>query len=1063
VIRAIARWSVGNSLAVNLGTVSVLVVGVFAYLGMPKEVFPEFSLGTVTVTTVYPGAGPEDVERLVSLPLEEELEGIDGVREYSSVSQEGLSIITLTTHVGTDMQVFMDDVRAAVQGGDYELPEEAEDPRVNEIKSEFPAIAVFIYGHGSQGELRRIAEANERVLERIPGVSQVILQGVREPRIWVEVDPAAFDAYGLTLADVGRAVGARVSDVPLGGLTTAAGDFLLRLESGVERAEDLREAPVLARPDGTLVRLSEVARVVDSYERVTASSRFNGQPAIYLRVNKQADGDAIEISKAVFEHIEVERERMPPGIAIGANSDLSVYIKNRLRVMTDSASLGGIFVLVALVLFLNKRVAGMTALGIPVSFLGGLAIAGMVGVSMNMMTMFALIVVLGMVVDDAIVVGENVFRLMEEGHSPREAAIRGTAEVGAPVMVTIMTTVAAFLPTLMIGGTMGKFMRPLPLIVTFCLFASLVEALIVLPSHLAHWTSQRSIAASAGSDRWYEPVRRVYDAFLARALEWRYVTFAATATLLVLVITFAVERLPYTLFDDFESKVFSINVRATPGTPIRETERIAFELEESLLDLPEHELESTNSVAGVSYIDATRYSIGQHLGQVWVELREDSTGRRPTSEIIEELRERYRVPPPGVESLDVTQPQAGPAGRAIDIAVRGPDSRVLEELADELQQQLRGMAGVRDVHDDWEPGKREVRLRLTDAGRSYGFDEALLASEMRAAFEGTRWASVRRGKDDVEVVVKLPEEAREERGMLERLWVGLPAGVDAGAAAAAAGVDPDRRRVPLGLVAELEERPGPSAISRDDGERSIRVMADVNKAEGNAREITAKILADWADLPRERPGYSLEFKGEHQDNAESMAGLTRSLLVAVLVIYLILATFFRSLLQPLVIMLAIPFGALGMILGHWLMGRPLSFLSLMGFVALAGIVVNDSLILIQFVNLRRREGMDLFAALRLAGRQRFRPILLTSITTMLGLSPLAMFATGQARFLQPMAITIFFGLAFSTVLILIVIPSVYAIVEDVVVLARHPLRSLASLRRGEPVHPRTPQPVEATP
>ena len=1040
-IRALARFAVDNAVAVNLATFALIAAGVFAFLAMPREVFPEFSLGTVTVTTLYPGAAPEDVERLVTLPLEEEFEGLDGLKDMTSVSQEGYSLVTLTAHAGTDMRRFVDDAQTAVQGGDLELPDDAEDPRVKEMKSEFPAIGVFVYGHADDEDLRLLAERHKREIEKIDGVSQVLVQGTRDPRIWVEVDPAALERFGLTLAEVGRAVGGRSADVPLGSLSTESGDYLLRVMGDVRRAEDLRSLFVIRRPDGTGVRLSELARVVDTFERRITRARFNGEPCVFLRVNKGLDGDAIAISRDVHAYIEREQPHMPAGVALGTNSDLSVYIKNRLRVMRDSATLGGILVLVSLLLFLNIRIAFMTALGIPVAFLGGLLIAYSVGISMNMMTMFALIIVLGMIVDDAIVVGENAYRLMEEGMSPVQAAIQGTAEVGKPVLATILTTIAAFLPVLAIGGTMGQFMRPLPLIVTFCLLVSLVEALVVLPAHLAHWTSPRVRDELSGKRRWYEPVRDAYGRLVAFCLHWRYVTLTVTTVGVVLLVGIAVYRIPFVLFDDFESKVFSINIRAVAGTPIEETDAIAMAIEREVLRLPPDELESSNMVAGVSYTDANKYSVGQNLAQVWVELREDVHGRRLTSEIIEELRERFAVLPEGVESLDITQPQAGPTGRAVDVAILGPDIAVLEELAAALEARLASFRGVRDIHDNAEPGKREVRLRLREAGRLLGFDEASLAGELRASFEGTRFARVRRGKDDVEIIVKLPEERREERGGLEDLLVTGPTGP-----------------VPLAMIAELDETAGPAVISRDGGERSIRVVADVNKAEGNAAEITAVLLAEYADLGDRYPGYSVAFKGEHEDAEESFAGLRLALLFALFPIYVILGSLFRSVVQPAVIMCAIPFGVVGMILGHLAMGRVISFLSLIGFVALTGIVVNDSLILVDCVNRRRAEGMGMTEAIVTSGVQRFRPILLTSITTMVGLSPLALFASGQARFLQPMAITIFYGLASSTVLILIVIPCVYAALEDVRELLRHPRLAARRLRHGEAIHDRDPAP-----
>ena len=1040
-IRWLARMAVENAVAVNLATLAVCGGGLLLYFSMPREVFPEFSMGTVRVTTLWPGAAPEDVEQLVTLPIEDELEGTDGLDEMASLSQEGLSTVTLRIESGYDVQEFLDDVRAAMSR-DLELPESSEEPVVQEVVTEFPAIAVFVYGHRSEDELRVLAERHQRELEKIDGVSEVQLLGPRPPRIWVEVEPLALERFGLTLADVGAAVGARSRDAPLGTLSTAAGDFLLRVDADVEGAEALRDLPLLQRPDGTAVRLHQIARVSDTFQRRTARARFQGLPCMRLQVNKRARGDSISISKEVFAYLDRVRGELPSGVAIGANSDMSVYVRNRLDVMRSSATLGGLLVLVSLVMFLSVRVALMTALGIPIAFLGGLLLAGAMGITMNMLTMFALIVVLGMIVDDAIVVGENVYRRMEEGQSPREAAIEGTAEVGRPVLATILTTVAAFLPILMVGGTTGMFLRPLPVVVSFCLAASLLEALLVLPSHLAHWTGRTGGVARAergAARRWYDPARDAYVTLLELAVRWRYVTVALTLSVALGMAGFAYARMPFNLFDDFESKVFYVNVRAPADASLEETEALALPIEERVAELLRPvELESLNTLYGVSYANTAEFSVGQNLAQIWVELREGVDGRRGTLEIIEALREAFADPPPGVVSIDVDQPQAGPSGRAVDVSIRGPEIAVLRELAARVEDELEKHRGVRDVRDNFEVGKREVVLSLKDHGRLLGFTEAGLGAELRAAFEGTRFARVRRGEDDVEVVVKLPEELRSRRGELERLRVTAPGGA----------------RVPLGAVAEVRERDALAVVTRDDGERSIRVFADVNKELGNAREINEAVGEAFADVGSEYPGYFVELKGDAEETAESMAGLLRSTLIAILAIYLVLGTLFRSLTQPMVIMFAIPFALIGMVGGHLLMGRGLSLMSLIGATALAGVVVNDSLILVDFVNIRRARGEPLVGALIESGRLRFRPILLTSITTMLGLSPLTFFASGQARFLQPMAITIFFGLAAATGLILVVIPCAYGILADVHELARRPRAVIPRLLRGRPIHDR---------
>ena len=1028
-IRAGARAAVENPVAANLAMLALIVSGVLFYGRMPREVFPDFSMNKVEVFTVFAGAAPVDVERLVTVPLEEAIESVDGLDEMVSSSREGVSRVSLTLQEGTPVDGFIEDVRNAITRGDVELPDEAEDPWVREIITTFPVISVFVYGWASESVLREAAEDTQRALEAIDGVSRVVLTGVREPRVWIEVDPLALERFELSLDEVGRAVAAYAEDLPAGSVSTEAGEWLVRVDSELNGAEDLRRLPVVALNDGTVVRLSDVARLSDRFERELTRARFNGRPCFYMQVMKKAEGDTIRIAEQVRAVTSEQRATLPPGAELGTNTDLSIYVRTRLQVMMESGALGAALVMCALLLFLNLRVALITALGIPVAFLGGIVLASFLGVTMNMITMFALIVVLGMIVDDAIVVGENAYRLMEEGRSPLEAAIEGVAQVGRPVLATILTSVAAFLPVLLLDGTTGQFMRPLPIVVSLCLLVSVAEALFIMPAHIAHWSrggSQTNVhprgdslepSAPSGAAippaRWYAPLRERYVRALRFCLEWRYIALGASVTVLLLVGAIGRHWIPFVFFDDFESKLFYVSLRMPAGSSIDETEDFAKRVESIALAMPPEDVESVNTLIGVSASDVSNYEIADHLAQVWIELT-GSNESRSSARIVADLRERIDALPPLMESYEIAQPQSGPTGRAIELAVSGAELGVLSELSEELQARVASFAGTRDVHDNLDAGKRELQFTLDDRGRTLGLSEATVSRELRSAVEGTTYASFRRGKDDVELVVKLPEEVRQSRSRLERLRVSLP----------------DGARVPLASVGALREQQGPSVITHRDRERSVTVAADVDKEEGNAAAILDEVLASSSELLERHPGYELDVQGDYEETTRTIEGLKTAAVLAALAIYLVLGTLFRSYLQPVVIMFIVPFGAVGMILGHWMMDRPISMMSLIGLLALTGVVVNDSLILVEFVNARRRAGAERMTALVEAGRARFRPILLTSVTTMLGLSPLTFFVSGQARFLQPMAITIFFGLLASTLLVLLVVPVVYAILED---------------------------------
>lgn len=1032
-IRGLARLAVSNPVGSNLLMIALAVGGLVSYAGTPREVFPDFSLDAIEVFTTLPGAAPVDVERLVTTPIEDALDGLDGVKEMRSTSREGVSRIKLTLTADAEPIEVLAGARDRVRGGGVVLPEDAEEPFVQEVENRFPVIAVFVYGSADPSLLKRLAEDEARGLESLPGVANVQATGLIEPRLWVEVDPDALERHGLDFTDVERAVATRVAEAPLGALVSQQKERLLRIGGDVQWARDLASIPVRVSATGAEVRLDRVAEVTESVQRGSSRARFNGWPCVHLQVQKDASGDTIDIAGAVHEYVASRTGKMPPGVAIGTNSDLSIYVETRLRTMFDSGAIGAILVLVALLLFLSTRVALVTALGIPISFLGGLIVAGSLGVTMNMISMFALIVVLGMIVDDAIVVGENVYRRMEEGETPEVAAVEGTAEVGRAVVATILTSIAAFLPVLMLTGTNGLFLRPLPLVVSACLVVSLVEAFTILPAHLAHWTSKRAVArmqAEARSSggrvrRWYTPVEEAYMGLLRGALRWRYATlsFALGVGAIVAAVGFA--RIPFTLFDDFESKLFYISARLDPSSSIEETEAVCEDLEARVRAVGAGEVLSMHTLLGVAASDVSTFELGPHLGQVWVELREGEGRRRTTAEMIEDLRAALDGLPPVVESYEIAQPQSGPIGRAVEVALRGPDLDVLSEEAAALADRLKRFSGVRDVRTDLESGKRQVTLRMADAGRQVGLAEADLATQVRTAFEGKQAASLRRGAEDVEVVVKYPEDRREERGALRDLRVALPA---------VPGEAP--ARVPLHRIAHVDEGVGPSSVGHEERLRAVVVSADVDETAGNAARILEEVGAGLAGGFGARPGYSYRLRGQAEETAESLAGLASAGVISGLLIYMILGTLFGSFLQPLVIMFIIPFAGVGMVLGHLVMDRSITLMSLIGLLALTGVVVNDSLILVDFVGQRRRAGAGFMEAVLESGRLRFRPIVLTSVTTMLGLAPLTFFASGQARYLQPMAISIFFGLAVATLLILVLVPVASVILEDLLGIGR---------------------------
>lgn len=1021
------RFFVRNSVFVNLLMMVILVAGIMVYLSITREIFPEFSLDSISIRTVYPGASPQEVEKLITIKIEDEVADIDGVDSVYSESQEGLSIITLELFGYANLDRVLNDISSAIDRIE-DLPRDAKDPVVSEIKNAFPIITVSVSGGLPELSMKRIAEEVRDNLREIPGVASVYLSGARDREIWVEVNPRHLEQYQLTLEEIQKTLEARNLNLPGGTIKTEQGEFLLRTVGEILEARELEQVIIRSDPSGNILTLSQVARVRDHFEDAVTLGRFNRQPSINLAISKEKHGDAIAIAKSVREFVSAYEKRLPPGVRLGVFNDFSVYIKNRLDTLKRNGLVGFALVLIILCVFFNFRVAGMTALGIPISFAGALFLMEFFGISLNMISMFSLILVLGIIVDDAIVVSENTYRHMEEGLSPEEAAVLGTQEVLWPVVATVVTTIAAFLPMLLITGMMGKFMSVIPKVVTFALLISLVEALFILPSHLAEWSPRTGQKRKRRrSDRWFGVLKKHYRRLLSFSLRWKYVSLVASLGITTLMVTYALTRIPFTLFHEFESSQFFINVETPVTAKIEDTRDVIVEIETILFKtLPPTELKSVASNVGLIFLDVNRVVRGSNGGQIIVELTEADERDRSVQEIINEMR-NLTENLPGATKIQYYKPQGGPGGPAIEIRTVGDQFAVLQEISEKIKRSLAAFPGAKDIRDDFLPGKKELQVVAQPEAKSLGLDVASIARQVRNSFYGAESSKILRSDEDIRIVVKYPEGFRDRPSRVEDLVLTTPSG----------------EKVYFKEVAEVREVQGNTKIIRSDKKRTITVLADVDVKKGNVLEITTAVQKKFGNLQAEYPGYKLEFKGERQKFEQSMQDLIKSFLLAVLIIYLILGALFKSYIQPLVVMLAIPFAANGVILGHVAMGLSMGILSLMGMVALAGVVVNDSLILIGFVNGLRREGTPLLEALLRSGQLRLRPILLTTLTTVAGLTPLAFFASGQAKFLAPMAISIVFGLSVATVLTLIIIPCSYAIVED----WRQGMRGFVGLRK----------------
>ncbi len=1011
-MRRLIEFSVRNPVTVNLLTLFVLGAGITTYFRMHRELFPEFSRQAVQITTQFTGASPEEVENLITAKIEEEMTDLDELDEMLSISQEGRSEILLKFQPETDMNRALNDVRAALDDV-TDLPGEADDPQVREVKSTFPVITVSLAADIDEATLRDMAKDLRDELRRIPGVATVRILGIREQQIWVEVDPARLEQFGMSLDDVRAAIAAHNRNVPGGTLKTPRGEILVRTLGEVAGAEEVERIILRSVATGTPLTVADLAIVHETFEEPTTIGRWGGRAAINLVVIKERTGDAIDIAASVRALVEEVRDRLPETVTIGVYNDFSVFIRNRLNTLRLSGAIGLTIVLITLWVFVRARIAFLTGLGIPFAMLGGIVLMSLYGISLNMISLFSLILVLGLLVDDAIVVTENVYRYVEQGMDPRQAAIQGTSEVAWPVVATVTTTVAAFLPLLLIPGTMGVFLAPIPVVVTFALLASLLEALVVLPSHLSDVITpayaQRVRRREVG---WLTRARSVYGTLLAMAVKWRYVTAVLLLCFTILLGTTAWYRIPFVLFREFESSQFMINLETSSAAKIEDTLEVAKRAEQVVLNLPPEELRSVATNVGITFLDVHRAEWGPNLGQLLVELEEDR--RRTVDAVIADLRGGM-ADIPGITKIQFLKTQTGPGGPAIEARIVGAEIPVLRRLADEVKGFLRGIPGVRDVRDDFTEGKEELQITLLPEARALGLNLGQIARQVQQAFLGVEASTIQRRDEDVPIVVRFPQAARRSLETVAGMKITLPSG----------------EKVFLRDVARLESAIGTSKIRRDDQKRTITVLADVITREANAFQVAQRLKREFADVGRSFPGYRVVIKGERQEAEESLAALPQVSLIALLLIYFLLGSLFKSFIQPLIVMAAIPFALDGVVIGHLIMGEPLSFLSTMGLVALSGVVVNDSLILVDFINRARKEGTPRDEAILKSGVARLRPVLLTTITTVGGLIPLAFFSSGQAKFLSPMAISVVWGLSFATILTLILVPCLYAMLDDI--------------------------------
>lgn len=1063
-MKALARWSIRNNVTVNLFLVFLLVAGFLTLLKMRREMFPQFSLDMIYVKVAYPGSAPEEVEEGICLKIEEQIEGVEGIARVISTAREGAGSVLVELEPGTDARKALDDIKAQIDRIDT-FPEEAEKPMVMEVLKEDPAISIAVYGDVSEKTLRRVAEEIRDdllvakplppgsagglggLLERAAAalrmkapdrITQVDLVGVRRYEVAIEIAEEELRRYGLSFDRVVEAVRSGSLDLPAGTIKTPQGEILVRAKGQRYTGPEFAELPLLTRPDGTRVRLGDVARVVDGFEDADLRTRFNGKPAAVVRVNRTSSQDVIEIARIARQYVESRRGRLPEGVSIALWGDLSAMVQDRIDLLLRNGLQGMVIVFFMLALFLNIRVASWTAAGIPIAFMGAFLVLNLFDQTINMISLFAYIMTLGIVVDDATVFGENIFTHFAAGKPPEQAVVEGYAEVAAPVIHSVTTTIAAFMPLMFVAGIMGKFIAVMPVAVVTILSFSLIEALVIFPSHMHHALTAARVKSGAFMVR-LERLRARLEQALQRFIERRYRPVLAAAVrergftlaiaagaLMVSLGLVAGGYVPFVFFPEGESDWLIAEVSFPLGSPLAATEEAVAGLEQAAFALERDYPEFTaangplvrNVFALVGMIprrDWKPEEIGSHVGQVWIEIAPSELRRGiATAQVLNQWRRRTGEIP-GVEQLSFFTIEGGPAGNDIEIQLSGKDFELLQQAAAELKAEIRTFPGTFDISDNFKPGKPEQKLAIREGARSLGVTMRDLARQVRQAFYGEEALRIQRGRDDVKVMVRYADRDRRSLAGIEEMRIRTA----------------DGRQVPIEEVAVARAGRSYSVINRVDRQRTITVVAAVDETRANAARIVSELRTRFLpELLQRYPGVRYDLEGQEKRTQESLDSLKTGFTLALMGIFVILASQFRSYLQPLIIMTAIPFGLIGAVAGHLLLGLEITMISIFGIVALAGIVVNDSLVLIDFINAKVREGVDVDAAVIASGCQRFRPIMLTTITTIGGLLPLLLERSFQAQFLIPMAVSISFGLLFSTGLVLLVIPALYRLLED---------------------------------
>ncbi len=1016
--RGIIAWFAHNPVAANLLMITILVLGGLSAVHIRKEFFPVIETGRIQINIVYPGAAPEDVEQGVVIKVEEAIQGINGVKKIHSSSYEGLANIAVFVLNKYSVDKVLEEIRNRVEAIST-FPEEIKRPVISKETTRDGVLWLILSGSMEEGSIRRIAQQMKDDLVADPIISQVEIHGIREREIRIELAEASMLKYGLSFDQVTAAVRQNSLNIPAGKIQTRQGALLLRADSEAHSADDFTEIPVITGNSGAIIRLGDIANIIDGFEEADWFLRFQGKPAVGLQVFRVGNQNSIDVAAAVHSYVRLKSEELPDYVEIDTIADNSVMLKNRLKLMVKNLGFGGLLVFISLILFLRLRVAFWVILGLPLCFLGTIWCMPFpfINISINMITLFGFILVLGIVVDDAIVIGESIYATIEKKGGGVEQVIEGAKRVATAATFGVLTTIAAFLPMLLIPGINGKIWRGIGLVVILCLIFSLIEYKLILPAHLGrmqasaekrkrpHLLSRLQEIISLTLE-WC--IAKVYQPLLLQALRnWPTTLTVFIAMVILTVGMIKSGKVGFIFFPDIEGNTIEATLKLRSGTPLHRTNAVTEQAENAAQQVNKMFKQKDDTTDDlISSLIAVTLS----PTEVWfyAELLPSEKRGVGANEIIQ----RWRTATGeihGVEHLEFSGSTAD-SGSPVAFTLKAKDPGTLQAAAYELKSILGRYGGVHDVQISMQKSNAELQVELRDGSALLGINSGDLARQLRQGFHGSEAQTLQMGKDEVKVKILYQADERNRSDSLADRYIRTASGVE----------------IPFVEIAQQKINHGYASIDRIDGHRVVQITANVNKEVAEPQRIIADIETQHIPaLQKKHAGLRYDLAGEAMENKESLDELKRGTILALLLIFVMMAIPLKSYVQPLIIMTAIPFGVVGAILGHFILGIPVSILSLCGIIALSGVVVNDSLVMVDFINTKRREGMPLLEAVREAGSARFRAILLTSLTTFLGLLPMLLEKSLQAQFLIPMSVSLGFGILFATTVTLILVPTLY--------------------------------------